>query len=178
MNKNTTRKVASLAGSALFLVIAPGTLAVYVPWRFSRWQFQPAFLGIGAVRVAGYVVIALGAAVVLESFTRFALQGLGTPAPVMPPKHLVVKGFYRFVRNPMYVAVFSLIVGQALLFGNVALLEYGAAVAVGFHLFVIGYEEPTLRKTFGGEYADFCANVPRWIPRLRPWDGGSATAAE
>jgi protein-S-isoprenylcysteine O-methyltransferase Ste14 len=76
----------------------------------------------------------------------------------------------------MYVAVFSLIVGQALLFGNVALLEYGAAVAVGFHLFVIGYEEPTLRKTFGGEYADFCANVPRWIPRIRPWNGGAAAA--
>jgi protein-S-isoprenylcysteine O-methyltransferase Ste14 len=178
MNKNTMRKVASLAGSALFLAIAPGTLAVYLPWVFSRWQFQPVFLGIGAVRVAGCVVIVLGAVVILESFARFALQGLGTPAPVMPPKHLVVRGFYRFVRNPMYVAVLSLIVGQALLFGNVALLEYGAAVAVGFHLFVMGYEEPTLRKTFSGEYADFCANVPRWIPRLRPWDGGAATAAE
>ena len=162
----------SLLGSAIFLVIAPGGIGVYVPWLFSRWRFQPAFFGIAAVRVVGGILIGLGAIVVLESFGRFTMQGLGTPAPVMPPKHLVVKGFYRYVRNPMYVAVSSIIFGQALLFGNLQVLEYGVAVAVGFHLFVLGYEEPTLRNTFGAEYDEFCANVPRWVPRFGAWHGG------
>ena len=97
-----------------------------------------------------------------------ALQGLGTPSPVAPPQHLVVSGLYRHVRNPMYVAVLSLICGQGLLFGSVRLLEYALVVWLGFLAFVVLYEEPALRKTFGQEYEDFCAHVPRWIPRLKP----------
>ena len=113
-------------------------------------------------------MIAAGLPVLLDSFTRFALQGLGTPAPIFPTRHLVVSGLYQYVRNPMYVAVVSLILGQGLFFGSVRVLEYGIAVWVGFHLFVLLYEEPILRKSYGFEYEDFCANVPRWIPHLRP----------
>jgi protein-S-isoprenylcysteine O-methyltransferase Ste14 len=88
----------------------------------------------------------------------------------MPTRRLVVSGLYRYVRNPMYVAVTSIIVGQGLLFGSVATLEYGAVVWLCFFLFVLAYEEPALRATYGDEYKRFCANVPRWIPRLRPWE--------
>jgi protein-S-isoprenylcysteine O-methyltransferase Ste14 len=92
-----------------------------------------------------------------------------TPAPVFPTPHLVVTGLYRFVRNPMYVAVVSTILGQALILGNVRLLEYGGLVWFLFHLFVLIYEEPTLRASFGSEYAEFCTEAPWWIPRFTPW---------
>jgi len=107
----------------------------------------------------------------LDSFARFAVQGLGTPAPVFPTKHLVVTGLYRYVRNPMYVGVIAVIVGQGLLFGDRRVLEYGALVWLAFHLFVLSYEEPNLRRTFGDEYREFCRNVPRWVPRAKPWKG-------
>jgi protein-S-isoprenylcysteine O-methyltransferase Ste14 len=116
-------------------------------------------------------LVVAGLPVLLDSFARFALQGLGTPAPIFPTRHLVVSGMFQYVRNPMYVAVLSLILGQGLLFGNVRVLEYGIAVWVAFYLFVLVYEEPTLRNSYGLEYEEFCANVPRWIPRLRPWLG-------
>ena len=103
----------------------------------------------------------------LDSFARFALQGLGTPAPVAPPKHLVVTGLYRRVRNPMYVGVLAAVSGQALLFGSVRLLEYALLLGLAVHSFVFFYEEPTLRKQFGEEYERYRASVPRWIPRLR-----------
>ena len=105
----------------------------------------------------------------VETFARFALQGRGTPAPVYPTETLVVTGSYRFVRNPMYVAVVSLILGQGLLFGNLAVLAYGAAIWLIVHLFVISYEEPTLARSFGARYERYKANVRRWIPRLTPW---------
>jgi len=113
-----------------------------------------------------------GLPLLLDSFARFALKGLGTPAPVFPTRHLVVSGLYRYVRNPMYLAVAAVIVGQALLFGDVRVLEYGVFVCLGFHMFVLLYEEPALRRTFGAEYETFCANVDRWIPRLRAWHVG------
>jgi protein-S-isoprenylcysteine O-methyltransferase Ste14 len=169
--KRRIRRALSLLGSAVFLVVAPGAVAVLAPRWISRWRMQPPFLGVSAIRVLGALLIVAGVPVLLESFARFALQGLGTPAPVMPTEHLVVKGFYRHVRNPMYVAVVSLIVGQGLLLGDVRLLEYAAAVWLCFHLFVLAYEEPTLRRTFGAEYDAFRAHVPRWLPRLRPWRG-------
>lgn len=163
------RRAFALVGTALFLVLAPGSVAGLVPWWISRWQFRPPFPGYAPLRVIGVVLIAAGAFVVLDSFARFALQGLGTPAPVFPARHLVVKGFYRYVRNPMYVAVVAVILGQALLFGDVRVLEYALVAWFVAHLFVLTYEEPTLRKTFGAKYDTFRANVPRWIPRLTPW---------
>jgi len=165
------RRILAILGSAIFLVIAPGIVAGYVPWRICRWHVGAPLLGIYSFRVLGVVLIAVGLPVLLDSFARFALQGLGTPAPVFPTRHLVVSGLFRYVRNPMYVAVLSLILGQGLLFGSVQILEYGVAVWVGFYFFVLIYEEPTLRMSYGREYKEFCANVPRWIPRLRPWHG-------
>lgn len=168
------RRILAILGSAIFLVIAPGTVAGYVPWWICRWQLGPPLLGMSSLRVAGIFLITVGLPVLLDSFVRFALQGIGTPAPVFPTRHLVVTGLYRYVRNPMYVAVVSLILGQGLLFGSTRVLEYGAFVWVGFHLFVLLYEEPTLRRTFGAEYEEFCRNVRRWIPRMRPWSGTQA----
>jgi protein-S-isoprenylcysteine O-methyltransferase Ste14 len=158
-------------GTVCFLFVAPGTVAGLIPWWISRWQMQAPLFGFSAIRVVGVLLIVLGIPLVLESFARFALKGLGTPAPVLPTRHLVTSGFYRYVRNPMYIGVFAVIVGQGLLLGNVTLLWYGVAVGMGFHVFVLAYEEPTLRRTFGEEYETFCANVPRWIPRLSLWKG-------
>jgi protein-S-isoprenylcysteine O-methyltransferase Ste14 len=161
----------ALLGSLAFLVLAPGTVAGLVPWWLSRWELRPPLLGLAPLRALGGALVALGAAGLLESFARFALGGLGTPAPIAPPGRLVVGGLYRHVRNPMYVAVVAAVLGQGLLLGHPRVLGWGLVLWLGFHLFVIGYEEPTLRRTFGGEYEAFRAEVPRWIPRLRPWTG-------
>lgn len=163
------RKFGAVLGSLLFLVIAPGGLAGLMPWWISRWQMQTPFAGYGPVRVIGALFILAGLPVVLDSFARFALQGFGTPAPVFPTRRLVVQGLFRFVRNPMYVGVTSLILGQALLFGDWRLFAYAAGFWLCCHMFVVGYEEPTLRSSFGAEYDAYCTNVPRWLPRLRPW---------
>jgi protein-S-isoprenylcysteine O-methyltransferase Ste14 len=165
------RRPFAILGSALFLVVAPGSVAMLVPWWISRWQLQAPLLSFPPIRAAGVLLIVAGFPVLLDSFARFACQGLGTPAPISPTRHLVVTGLYRYVRNPMYISVASLIVGQGLLFGNLRVLEYGLVVWLAFNLFVLLYEEPTLRSTFGAEYEAFRANVPRWIPRLSPWKG-------
>lgn len=155
---------AAIIGSAIFLVIAPGFVAGWLPWRISHWRFEEPFFGTAIFRFAGGILIVLGTIGLLDSFVRFAIQGLGTPAPVLPTRHLVVTGLYRYVRNPMYVAVVSTILGQGLLFGNVILLAYGGLVWFLMHLFVLVYEEPTLSASFGAEYNSFCLEVPRWIP--------------
>jgi len=159
----------AVLGSALFFVIAPSTIAGLIPFWMSRWSLQPPFFGFAALRALGIALIAIGVPVVLDSFGRFALQGLGTPAPVLPTRHLVITGSYRHVRNPIYLAVVAIILGQGLIFGHAGLLVYGAAFWLGFHLFVLAYEEPTLRRTFAAEYDTYCANVPRWLLRRRPW---------
>ncbi len=158
-------------GSALFFLIAPGTIAGLVPYGITGWESQPSFFGWDVVRWIGAVVIAAGLAILIESFARFVMKGFGTPAPVAPPKHLVISGLYRHTRNPMYVGLVSAVVGQALLLGDARLLWYAIIVWISVHLFVLVYEEPTLRETFGVEYERFRANVPRWLPRFRPWRG-------
>jgi len=160
------KRASAILGSAIFLVVAPGTLAVYVPWTLCGWRFAPPLFGLFPFRILGALMIVAGLPVLLDSFARFAIQGLGTPAPIAPPSTLVVRGLYRYVRNPMYVAVSLLIFGQGLLFGSIRLLEYGLVVWLGFFTFVVLYEEPALRKKFGKEYEEYCADVRRWIPRL------------
>lgn len=160
------RKARAIVGSALFLVIAPGLVAGLIPWWISHWRFQSAFLGLASLRVAGGIFIIVGIVGLLDSFRRFAVEGLGTPAPVFPTRRLVVAGLYRYVRNPMYLAVVSAILGQALVFGNMRLLEYGGLIWLLCNVFVLVYEEPTLRANFGAEYTAYCAAVARWIPRL------------
>lgn len=164
------RRAFAILGSAIFLVLAPGIVAGYVPWRICRWRIGLPLLGISVFRLIGLLLIAIGLPILLDSFARFAFQGLGTPAPVFPTRHLVVSGLYQYVRNPMYIAVVSLILGQGLFFGSVSVLEYGVAVWVAFHLFVLIYEEPTLLSSYGHEYQEFCEHVPRWIPQVRPWE--------
>jgi protein-S-isoprenylcysteine O-methyltransferase Ste14 len=168
------RRPPAVLGSLVFLVLAPGTVAGVVPWWLSQWRVRPPLLGLGLLRGAGLALILLGAAALLESFARFALRGRGTPAPVLPTRDLVVSGLYRHVRNPMYVAVVSVVAGQGLLLGDLRLLGYGALLWGVFHAFVLGYEEPALRRAYGERYERFRANVPRWLPRLRPWRGGGA----
>jgi len=163
------RRTLAGLGSTIFLVLAPGVVAVYVPWRICRWRVGAPLLGASWFRLVGMSLIPAGLLVLLDCFARFALQGLGTPAPIFPTRQLVVSGLFRHVRNPMYVAVVSLILGQGLFFSSVQVLEYGISVWAGFHLFVLIYEEPTLRRGYGLEYEEFCANVPRWIPHFRPW---------
>jgi len=131
------KRPAAVVATTVFLFLAPGTVAGLIPFWISRWQVQPPFFGLEPVRWSGVVLIALAAPVLLESFARFALEGLGTPAPVLPTRHLVVKGFYRYVRNPMYVAVVSIIIGQGLLLGNGYLLLYAAVVWAAFFGFVL-----------------------------------------
>jgi protein-S-isoprenylcysteine O-methyltransferase Ste14 len=154
-----------IVGSALFLVIAPGTVAGIVPYLLTGWCWQPPFLGWVGTRALGALLAALGVAVLVHSFALFALRGRGTPAPVLPTEHLVVSGWYRVVRNPMYVAMLCVVVGQALLFGSRMLLGYAGLLWAAFHAFVLAYEEPTLRKRYGAEYEAYCAAVGRWWPR-------------
>jgi len=161
-------KITAVLGSALFFVVAPATLAGLIPWSITHWEFQPPFFAVEATRLAGVALIIAGVPGVLDSFARFALEGLGTPAPIAPPRNLVVSGLYRYVRNPIYVAVVAVILGQAVLFGDWRLLGYGASLWLFFHLAVIVHEEPALRQSFGAEYERYCASVPRWLPRLAP----------
>src|SRR5229473_3933167 len=161
-------RVSASVGSAIFLVLAPGVIAGVIPWWISRWQVKPSILDVALLKLLGAALIVAGLLALLESFARFALQGIGTPAPVFPTRRLVVTGLYRNVRNPIYVAVLALVVGQGLLFARAGLLAYAALLWAGFHLFVRHFEEPTLRKTFGAEYETYAANVPRWLPRIRP----------
>ncbi len=121
------------------------------------------------MRVIGGVLLLAGVIVLVGAFVRFVVEGFGTPAPVAAPERLVVGGVYRYVRNPMYVAVVAAIVGQALLLGQLALLLYAAALWLISAAFVRWYEEPTLTRRFGADYEAYRRAVPAWWPRLRPW---------
>lgn len=161
----------AVLGSVAFLILAPGTVAGVVPFWLTAWRVRGRPPGGAFGQGLGALLIGAGLVVLLDSFGRFALQGRGTPAPVLPTRSLVVTGFYRYVRNPMYLAVLSLVLGQSLLLGSLRLLLYAAALAIAFDTFVRIYEEPTERSRRGGEYARYCAAVRRWRPRLRPWTG-------
>jgi protein-S-isoprenylcysteine O-methyltransferase Ste14 len=164
------RRAMAAAGSAVFFVLAPGVVAGLVPWWLTGWQVRQRLLSWAPLRAAGAVLIAAGAAVLVHAFARFAVEGIGTPAPVAPTERLVVGGLYRFVRNPMYLAVVATIVGQALALGQPELLWYAAAVGAATGAFVRWYEEPTLRRQFGAQYEAYRRAVPAWWPRLRPWE--------
>jgi protein-S-isoprenylcysteine O-methyltransferase Ste14 len=159
-------RLRAVAGSVAFLLIAPGVVAGLVPWLLTGWEAETWW---APLRLLGWLLIGAGLAALLEAFARFALEGIGTPAPVAPTERLVVGGAYRYVRNPMYLAVGALIVGQALVLGNAGLFAYAVAFAVAVVAFVHGYEEPVLARRFGDEYEAYRRAVPAWRPRLTPY---------
>jgi protein-S-isoprenylcysteine O-methyltransferase Ste14 len=156
------------AGSLVFLLVAPGLTAGLVPWLLTGWSVDDS-LAWPPLQAIGALLVLAGAAVLLHAFARFVVEGLGTPAPVAPPEQLVVGGLYRYVRNPMYVAVAATIIGQAALLGRPALLLYAALFMATVAAFVHLYEEPVLSERFGAEYEAYRTGVPAWRPRLHPW---------
>lgn len=165
------RRASAAAGSAVFFLLAPGFVAGLVPWWLTGWRVaEPPWPA--PVRALGGLLLVAGAGALAHSFARFVLEGVGTPAPVAPPERLVVGGLYRHVRNPMYLAILAAVAGQALWLGRVALLLYAGAFLVAAASFVRWYEEPTLLARFGADYMAYRRAVPRWRPRLRPWNVG------
>ena len=159
----------------LFTVCVPGTVAGLVPYLLTRGA-AGGVVPLGAARWLGLVPILAGVVIYLRSAWDFAAAGQGTPAPIDPPKHLVARGFYRYSRNPMYVAVLAVLLGEAFVLGSPTLAVYALAVAIAFHLFVVLYEEPTLRRGFGRAYEEYCAEVPRWLSPRRRRVGPTAPA--
>jgi protein-S-isoprenylcysteine O-methyltransferase Ste14 len=165
-----SRTAKAAVGSVLWFVLAPGSVAGLGPWLITNWRVDVARPWWAPPVALGWGLVALGLPVLLHAFMHFFRVGRGTPAPYMPPDRLVVTGFYRFVRNPMYTALISILSGETLLFWNRSLLLYTGIVTAVFHLFVIAYEEPRLRRLFGASYAEYCRHVRRWWPRFRAWN--------
>jgi protein-S-isoprenylcysteine O-methyltransferase Ste14 len=163
------RKPVAAAGSAVFFAMAPGVVAGLVPWWLTGWRVRGPLAQRAPVRLAGLIMLILGGIVLIRAFARFVAEGHGTPAPVAPTEHLVVGGLYRYVRNPMYLAVVGCIAGEALLLGQSVLLGYAAAVWLTVAAFVRWYEEPALARQFGAQYEAYRNGVPAWRPRTRPW---------
>ena len=168
------RLARAAAGTAAFLVLAPGVVGGLVPWWLTGWRAHDVWL---PARAAGALLLVGGAAALLLSFARFVVEGIGTPAPAAPTERLIVGGLYRHVRNPMYLAVAATIIGQALLLGRPVLVAYASAFAVAVAAFVHGYEEPTLARRFGDQYRAYRSAVPAWLPRPHAWNGENAPAA-
>ena len=150
--------------SLLFLIFVPGMVAGYIPLALLCHGPQ---LKTGFLAYLAFPLWAIGVTILLWSFWNFLHEGRGTPAPLDPPKELVAVGFYRYVRNPMYVGVLATILGHFLWFGYWNLLIYAIVVFVAFHTFVTYYEEPHLKKRFGAAYENYLQRVPRWIPRVK-----------
>ena len=149
--------------SLIFLILAPGVLGFYIPLAFLR---AGPHIDTGWLGYLAYPLWILGSLGLLWCFWDFTFKGRGTPAPIDPPQELVASGLYRYVRNPMYVSVLTIILGHFLCFGYWYLLAYLAFFFLMTHLFVTGYEEPDLRKRFGASYEEYLRQVPRWIPKL------------
>jgi protein-S-isoprenylcysteine O-methyltransferase Ste14 len=152
-------------GSAVFFAVAPAVVAGLVPWLVTGWHVGT-LLPL-PVRLLGWLMVIVGLLVIVPAFVRFVVEGAGTPAPVAPTDRLVVGGLYRYLRNPMYVAVLTAIAGQILILGRWSLVVYWLIAAIAMVSFVKLYEEPTLRERYGEEYDAYRARVPGWWPRLR-----------
>ncbi len=155
----------ALVKLALFTFFVPGTVTVWAPRFFFRSAYVAHILENPASLASGILLLALGVAGYLWCALDFAFAGHGTPAPIDPPKLLVVRGLYRYARNPMYISVLLVLLGESVLFHSWTLCRYALAVWAGFHLFVLLYEEPTLRDKFGESYKEYCQRVNRWLPR-------------
>ena len=174
------QRSAAAAGTSIFFLLAPGIVAGVVPWLISGWEVRWPMSGLALAAVIVGGVILVGAVVILiRAFVRFVMEGSGTPAPVAPTERLVLGGEYRYVRNPMYVAVIAAILGQAMIFGSLPLLVYAGIVWGVMAAFVHWYEEPVLLERYGDEYQRYQRAVRAWWPRLSPWrpDGKPARDA-
>ncbi len=151
----------------VFTLVAPGTVTILLPYLILRWT-RGLSVAFAWTAVAGGLPVLCGAAIYTACAIGFVRFGRGTPAPIDPPKELVVQGLYRWSRNPMYVGIVSILIGESLLFRSLALLIYAGIVFVGFNLFIYLYEEPTLKRMFGTSYEDYRRRVPRWIGASNP----------
>ena len=153
--------VRAVTYAALFI----GFVLVYLPARFLSWSGIVRPAGVGAPQVAGMITVTIGTAIALWCVFTFVFIGKGTPAPFDPPRKLVIRGPYRFVRNPMYIGAGMTLAGTALFYGSLSIFIYTCLFFLAAHLFVVLYEEPTLRRTFGDEYEAYFGQVRRWIPK-------------
>jgi protein-S-isoprenylcysteine O-methyltransferase Ste14 len=163
------KKPPAAVGTAVFLVVVPGVVAGVIPWLLTDWQVRHTGGWWVPLRLLGGVVIVAGIGVLLQAFARFVTEGSGTPAPIAPTEHLVVGGMYRYVRNPMYLAVAAVIVGQAMLLVQAVLLVYTALFLAVVAVFVRTYEEPTMQARYGDQFTAYCRAVPAWRARRTPW---------
>jgi protein-S-isoprenylcysteine O-methyltransferase Ste14 len=158
----------NVLASVLFTLFGgPGIVLLFVPWTLTRLRVpvdDP-----GAQRAAAALLVVLGLVPLLESIVRFVRVGCGSLVPTVPTERLVVSGLYRYVRNPMYLGVLTALAGEALLFRSSSMLVEWAIVLLLFQLFVLGYEEPRMARSYPAEYALYRSQVPRWLPRLTPW---------
>jgi len=150
--------------TVLWTAFVPGTLTVLLPYLLLSSKREPFTLDLSVFRFAGLIPMVLGALFYLWCAWDFTFSGKGTPAPFDPPKEIVVRGLYRHVRNPMYVAVLLILIGEAILVQSALLLILSGLLFSVFHVWVILYEEPVLRRRFGTPYEDYCVNISRWIP--------------
>lgn len=150
----------TLLKTLLFTVLVPGTVTVLLPYELTGWR-APAQVGVA--NVGGLLLLCAGAAIYAHCAWHFTFSGQGTPALIDPPKVMVARGLYRYTRNPMYVGVLCVLLGESLWFAAGRLLAYAALVGLLFHLFVTLYEEPDLTRRFGAAYQQYCQNVPRWF---------------
>jgi protein-S-isoprenylcysteine O-methyltransferase Ste14 len=154
-----------LLKTAVFVAIVPGTVAVYVPYLITGRMLFEQMASASGWHLAGWLLAVFGCALAIYCVIDFVSRGRGTPAPLDPPRKLVVKGAYSFTRNPMYIAVSSFVFGLAVLTGSWALVLYGTGLSILFHFFVVYYEEPGLKKRFGSSYEEYCRTVSRWFWR-------------
>jgi protein-S-isoprenylcysteine O-methyltransferase Ste14 len=158
------RTIVPLLQTLLFTILVPGSVLVGIPYLLLGGIPRP---GRGPVAWFGMLCVILGASIYFRCAWEFAVRGLGTPAPIAPTKFLVVTALHRYVRNPMYIGVLLVVVGEASLFRAALLLAYAGFAWVLIQLFVVFYEEPTLRRQFGESYDEYRRTVPRWIPRFK-----------
>ncbi len=159
-----TRAIGPILQTVLFTILVPGTVTVLIPSLLMGGLPRPER---GPILWLGVVIFLVGAAIYFRCAWVFAVRGLGTPAPIAPTKFLVTTALHRYVRNPMYIGVFMVLLGEAVMFRSAVLLEYAAFFCVPAQLFVVFYEEPTLRRQFGESYEEYRRSVPRWIPKFK-----------
>jgi protein-S-isoprenylcysteine O-methyltransferase Ste14 len=170
-------EVMVLIKTIVFTFLVPGTVTVLVPYWLLSSPASPQPVQLGVFRYFGVLPILIGIAIYCWCAWDFTFAGRGTPAPIDPPKTLVARGLYRYVRNPMYLGILSILLGEALLFASGRLFEYAAVVFTFSFLFVVLYEEPILRRKFGESYRRYCRSVPRWVPwRIRNTHEGQTDA--